>query len=311
MKFRLWMGHMASHCMHNVGGNGGFGNSSENFGACACFNCGEDGHLVRDCTGVSVDVGHIARQWIVCAHLVVVLVNCVEDGHLARDCTRVSVDVGHMAKDYTSDVESGVLVGTRCENVVGARAFLTVGRMAICLGILLVLVMYGVSWDTTEMYWSVGAYHHRVLRNSLHQGRNSIKKPGNKHSKFQVLYAFSAVYQNKQLQKAYINHRRTNAELYKALLEGDDAKADTTNTHQRMKQETLYFLQQPPTTVGAAAEMLCRAPSLLTMTDKLGETALFHTVRYGKTKISNFLEEQVIRNYPTEENLRAGTDPLY
>nr|GEW26296.1 3-ketoacyl-CoA thiolase 2, peroxisomal [Tanacetum cinerariifolium] len=76
-----------------------------------------------------------------------------------------------------------------------------------------------------------------------------------------------------------------------------------------MKQETLYFMQQPPTTVGAAAEMLCRAPSLHTMTDKLGETALFHAVRYGKTKISNFLEEQVIRNYPTEENLRAGMDP--
>ena len=58
-------------------------------------------------------------------------------------------------------------------------------------------------------------------------------------------------------------------------------------------------------TVGAAAEMLRLAPSLLTMTDKHGETALFHAARYGKTKIFNFLEEQVIRNYPTEENLRT------
>ncbi|PWA21779.1 hypothetical protein CTI12_AA629540 [Artemisia annua] len=55
-------------------------------------------------------------------------------------------------------------------------------------------------------------------------------------------------------------------------------------------------------TVEAAREMLLRAPSLLTMTNKRGETALFHAARYGKTKIFRFLCEEV------ERAVRKGAD---
>ncbi|GJR88039.1 ankyrin repeat-containing protein [Tanacetum coccineum] len=58
-------------------------------------------------------------------------------------------------------------------------------------------------------------------------------------------------------------------------------------------------------TVGAATELLRRAPSLLAMTDNLGETALFRAARYGKTKFFCFLEDQVSRKSPTESDLRT------
>ncbi|KVI09398.1 Ankyrin repeat-containing protein, partial [Cynara cardunculus var. scolymus] len=45
-------------------------------------------------------------------------------------------------------------------------------------------------------------------------------------------------------------------------------------------------------TVEAAAEMLRRAPLLLSMTDRLGETALFRSARYGKTQTFKFLEAE-------------------
>nr|GEW57375.1 zinc finger, CCHC-type [Tanacetum cinerariifolium] len=48
---------------------------------------------------------------------------------------------------------------------------------------------------------------------------------------------------------------RTNGKLYEALSKGEDMEA--------------------------AREMLLRAPSLLTMTNKIGETPLFHAARYG------------------------------
>ncbi|KAM0036885.1 putative ankyrin repeat-containing domain, PGG domain, ankyrin repeat-containing domain superfamily [Helianthus debilis subsp. tardiflorus] len=48
-------------------------------------------------------------------------------------------------------------------------------------------------------------------------------------------------------------------------------------------------------TVEAAREMLCRAPSLLMMTNKLGETPLFHAARRGKIKIFKFLSDEVER----------------
>lgn len=51
-------------------------------------------------------------------------------------------------------------------------------------------------------------------------------------------------------------------------------------------------------TIGAAVGLLDRAPSLLTMTDNLGETALFRAARYGKTKIFNFLKEQISTKFP-------------
>ncbi|GJR88038.1 ankyrin repeat-containing domain, PGG domain protein [Tanacetum coccineum] len=55
-------------------------------------------------------------------------------------------------------------------------------------------------------------------------------------------------------------------------------------------------------TVEAAREMLLRAPSLLTMTNKIGETPLFHAARYGKTKIFKVLCEEV------EKAVRKGAD---
>ncbi|KAF5813025.1 putative ankyrin repeat-containing domain-containing protein [Helianthus annuus] len=55
-------------------------------------------------------------------------------------------------------------------------------------------------------------------------------------------------------------------------------------------------------TVEAAREMLCRAPSLLMMTNKLGETPLFHAARHGKTKIFKFLSDEV------EKAVQKGAD---
>ncbi|CAH1423745.1 unnamed protein product [Lactuca virosa] len=48
-------------------------------------------------------------------------------------------------------------------------------------------------------------------------------------------------------------------------------------------------------TVVAAAEMLRRAPMLLSMSNKQGETALFYAARHGKTKIFKFLHDQVTK----------------
>ncbi|KAL8201914.1 hypothetical protein R6Q57_011061 [Mikania cordata] len=55
-------------------------------------------------------------------------------------------------------------------------------------------------------------------------------------------------------------------------------------------------------TVQAAREMLCRAPSLLMMTNKLGETPLFLAARHGKTKIFKFLGDEV------ETTVRKGAN---
>ncbi|KAI3681029.1 hypothetical protein L6452_35811 [Arctium lappa] len=46
-------------------------------------------------------------------------------------------------------------------------------------------------------------------------------------------------------------------------------------------------------TVEAAAEMLLRAPSLLTMTNSGGETPLFRAAQYGKTRVFKFLNGEV------------------
>nr|GEV73620.1 ankyrin repeat-containing protein At5g02620-like [Tanacetum cinerariifolium] len=81
---------------------------------------------------------------------------------------------------------------------------------------------------------------------------------------------------------------RTNGKLYEALSKGEDMETTENNG-----------------TVEAAREMLIRAPSLLTMTNKIGETPLFHAARYaryGKTKIFNFLCEEV------EKAVRKGAD---
>nr|GEW04287.1 putative ribonuclease H-like domain-containing protein [Tanacetum cinerariifolium] len=48
-------------------------------------------------------------------------------------------------------------------------------------------------------------------------------------------------------------------------------------------------------TVVAAKEMLRRAPMLLSMTNRQGETALFYAARHGKTKIFTFLHDEVTR----------------
>ncbi|KAI3765290.1 hypothetical protein L2E82_15320 [Cichorium intybus] len=48
-------------------------------------------------------------------------------------------------------------------------------------------------------------------------------------------------------------------------------------------------------TVDAAAEMLRRAPMLLGMSNRQGETPLFYAARHGKTKIFKFLHDQVTK----------------
>ncbi|XP_042752552.1 protein ACCELERATED CELL DEATH 6 isoform X3 [Lactuca sativa] len=53
-------------------------------------------------------------------------------------------------------------------------------------------------------------------------------------------------------------------------------------------------------TVEAAVEMLRRAPSLLAMTDNLGETPLFRAARYGKSKIFYFLQAEMNRRFPAK-----------
>ncbi|KAI3818888.1 hypothetical protein L1987_12709 [Smallanthus sonchifolius] len=50
-------------------------------------------------------------------------------------------------------------------------------------------------------------------------------------------------------------------------------------------------------TVGAAREMLRRAPMLLSVTNKERETALFYAACHGKTKIFRFLHGEVTRTY--------------
>nr|GEU63500.1 ankyrin repeat-containing protein At5g02620-like [Tanacetum cinerariifolium] len=51
-------------------------------------------------------------------------------------------------------------------------------------------------------------------------------------------------------------------------------------------------------TVVAAKEMLRRAPMLLSMTNRQGETALFYAARHGKTQIFKFLHDEVTRANP-------------
>jgi ankyrin repeat protein len=46
--------------------------------------------------------------------------------------------------------------------------------------------------------------------------------------------------------------------------------------------------------VDVATKMLEKAPELLSMTNKLGETALFRAARYGKTKIFKFLADKIM-----------------
>ncbi|PWA51848.1 ankyrin repeat-containing domain, PGG domain protein [Artemisia annua] len=149
-----------------------------------------------------------------------------------------------------------------------------------------------------------------------------------------------------------VNHG-VNAELYKALSDGDDAKVcqiclelpngpfhmltihNESVIHSasfyRRNSLVLELISQTPQSqdkkftltnesgstilhaaatnnqmVGAAAEMLRRAPLLLTMKDKFGETALFRAARYGKTKIFHFLEDQVRREFPAGADIWAN-----
>ncbi|XP_023742800.1 ankyrin repeat-containing protein At5g02620 [Lactuca sativa] len=146
------------------------------------------------------------------------------------------------------------------------------------------------------------------------------------------------------------NYRRINADLYKALSEGDDAKVcdacrdlpdgplhkltihrDTilhiAGYYKRnklvlqllsllpedepnkltLKNEAgntiLHATATNDKTVEAAAEILHRAPSLLTMTDRLGETPFFRAARYGKIKSFYFLKGEVNRRFPEEADL--------
>jgi hypothetical protein len=49
--------------------------------------------------------------------------------------------------------------------------------------------------------------------------------------------------------------------------------------------------------VEVATKMLEKAPELLCMTNKLGETALFRAARYGKTGIFNFLAKKILEHH--------------
>ncbi|KAL7593666.1 hypothetical protein Lser_V15G32030 [Lactuca serriola] len=148
------------------------------------------------------------------------------------------------------------------------------------------------------------------------------------------------------------NYRRINADLYKALSEGDDANVcdicrdlpdgplhkltihDDTVLHiasyykrNKLILQLLSLLpeDQPDKltlkndvgntilhatatnnkTVEAAAEMLRRAPSLLTMTDMMGETPFFRASRFGKSKSFHFLEAEVRKRFPEDADVRA------
>ncbi|XP_024969581.1 ankyrin repeat-containing protein ITN1-like [Cynara cardunculus var. scolymus] len=108
------------------------------------------------------------------------------------------------------------------------------------------------------------------------------------------------------------NHR-TDADLFKALSDGDDAKLlnlipENQPEKLMLKNEAgktlLHATATSNRTVEAAAEMLRRAPLLLSMTDRLGETALFRSARYGKTQTFKFLEAEVRRKYSAEPDFR-------
>ncbi|KAI7746082.1 hypothetical protein M8C21_024647, partial [Ambrosia artemisiifolia] len=67
-------------------------------------------------------------------------------------------------------------------------------------------------------------------------------------------------------------------------------------------------------TVEAAAEMLARAPMLLSMTNRLGETALFTAATNGRTKIFNLLHREITHkegndHEPNEIGNREFLDP--
>ncbi|KAI8001544.1 hypothetical protein LOK49_LG09G00215 [Camellia lanceoleosa] len=47
-------------------------------------------------------------------------------------------------------------------------------------------------------------------------------------------------------------------------------------------------------------EMLQKAPKLLSMHNRRGETALFHTARYGKLEMFKFLDGEVKRIFGSE-----------
>jgi hypothetical protein len=49
--------------------------------------------------------------------------------------------------------------------------------------------------------------------------------------------------------------------------------------------------------IEVATKMLEKAPELLSMTNKLGETALFRAARYGKTEIFNFLADKILEHH--------------
>ena len=65
--------------------------------------------------------------------------------------------------------------------------------------------------------------------------------------------------------------------------------------------------------VDVAKKMLEKAPELLRMTNKLGETALFRAARYGKTEIFNFLTKKMLEHHDEASNhlFRGRTRPLF
>ncbi|CAK9182225.1 unnamed protein product [Ilex paraguariensis] len=90
--------------------------------------------------------------------------------------------------------------------------------------------------------------------------------------------------------------------LLQELTEGQFAKLmhpnDTGNT-------ILHEAATSDRIVPAAREMLIKAPKLLSMRNRRGETALFRAARYGKTMMFEFLDDETNKSIKNAEELKA------
>ncbi|XAR53822.1 hypothetical protein NMG60_11022511 [Bertholletia excelsa] len=81
--------------------------------------------------------------------------------------------------------------------------------------------------------------------------------------------------------------------VFNLLGQLSDADTHKLTTRSKAGNTILHEAATSNQLVGAAAEMLRKAPELLEIKNKRGETALFRAARCGKTQMFRFLDEKV------------------